>query len=63
MVKAKGLASQAFVSQWFSRPGEVLVRTTKEEKYWRMLADCTRAGEPSLCIELLERGLARPYTP
>ena len=42
--KARGLESQAFVSQWFSRPGEVLVRT-------------------SLCSELLERGLARPYNP
>jgi micrococcal nuclease len=61
--KAKGLESQAFVSQWFTKPGEVLVRTTKEEKYGRMLADCYRAGEPSLCTELLERGLARPYNP
>jgi hypothetical protein len=61
--KAKGLESQAFVSQWFSRPGEVLVRTTKEEKYGRMLADCYREGEPSLCTELLESGLARPYNP
>jgi endonuclease YncB( thermonuclease family) len=61
--KARGLESQAFVSQWFSRPGEVLVRTTKEEKYGRMLADCYRAGEPSLCTQLLERGLTRPYTP
>jgi len=39
----------------------MLVRTTKEEKYGRMLADCYREGEPSLCTELLERGLARPY--
>ena len=61
--KAKGLESQAFVNQWFSRPGEVLVRTTKEEKYGRMPADCYRAGEQSLCSELLERGLARPHTP
>jgi len=28
-----------------------------------MLADCYREGAPSLCTELLERGLARPYTP
>jgi endonuclease YncB( thermonuclease family) len=37
------------------------VRTSKEEKYGRMLADCYREGEPSLYTELLERGLARPY--
>jgi micrococcal nuclease len=61
--KAKGLASQAFVSQWFERGGDVLVRTSKEEKYGRMLADCYREGEPSLCTELLERGLAKPYLP
>jgi micrococcal nuclease len=61
--KAKGLESQAFVSQWFERGGDVLVRTSKEEKYGRMLADCYREGEPSLCTELLERGLARPYLP
>lgn len=61
--KAKGLESQAFVAQWFERPGAVLVRTTKEEKYGRMLADCYREGSPSLCAELLERGLARPYNP
>ena len=47
--KAKALESQAFVSLWFSRPVEVLVRNTKEERHGRMLADCTRAGEPSLC--------------
>lgn len=61
--KSKGQESQAFVSQWFERAGAVLVRTTKEEKYGRMLADCYREGSPSLCTELLERGLARPYTP
>ena len=61
--KAKGLESQAFVSQWFSKPGEALVRTTKEEKYGRMLADCFREGEPSLWTELLEQGLALPYMP
>lgn len=61
--KAKGQESQAFVVQWFQQPGPVLVRTTKEEKYGRMLADCHREGAPSLCTELLERGLARPYTP
>jgi micrococcal nuclease len=61
--KAKGLESQAFVVQWFQQPGPVLVRTTKEEKYGRMLADCYREGAPSLCTELLERGLARPYMP
>ena len=59
--KSKGLESQAFVSQWFTKPGDVVVRTTKEEKYGRMLAACTRAGEPSLCSELLERGLAKCY--
>jgi endonuclease YncB( thermonuclease family) len=41
----------------------VLVRTTKEEKYGRMLADCYREGAPSLCTELLERGLTKPYLP
>ena len=51
------------MSQWFALPGAVLVRTTKEEKYGRMLADCYREGAPSLCTELLERGLARPYSP
>jgi|688.fasta_scaffold95292_2 micrococcal nuclease len=61
--KAKGQESQAFVSQWFERGGDVLVRTSKEEKYGRMLADCYREGEPSLCTELLERVLARPYLP
>ena len=28
-----------------------------------MLAHCYLEGEPSLCTELLERGLARPYLP
>jgi endonuclease YncB( thermonuclease family) len=51
------------VVAWFQREELVLVRTTKEEKYGRMLADCYREGEPSLCTELLERGLARPYNP
>ena len=61
--KLKGQESQEFVRQWFNRPGAVLVRTTKEEKYGRMLADCYREGAPSLCRELLERGLAQPYAP
>jgi micrococcal nuclease len=61
--KAKGQESQAFVSQWFERSGGVLVRTSKEEKYDRMLADCYREGEPNLCTELLDRGLARPCLP
>ena len=59
--KARGLEAQRFVAEWFQRPGQVLVRTTKEEKYGRMLADCFREGEPSLCAELLERGLAMAY--
>jgi micrococcal nuclease len=61
--KAKGQESQAFVVQWFQQPGPVLVRTTKEEKVGRMLADCYREGAPSLCTELLQRGLAAPYLP
>lgn len=61
--KAKGQESQAYVSQWFQQPGQVLVRTTKEEKYGRMLADCYREGAPSLCSELLARGLAKAYLP
>jgi micrococcal nuclease len=59
--KARGLQAQAFVVEWFQRPGLVWVRTTKEEKYGRMLADCYREGEPSLCTELLGWGLAVPY--
>ncbi len=61
--KAKGLESQAFVAQWFEQPGPVPVRTSKEEKYGRMLADCYRERAPSLCTELLERSLAVPYLP
>ena len=59
--KARGLETRDYVAGWFKRPGQVLVRTTKEEKYGRMLADCFREGEPSLCAELLERGLAVAY--
>lgn len=67
-VKAEGLKSLEFVNQWFDKPGQVLVRTVKEarstrsrkEKYGRYLADCFRKGEPSLCSELLQRGLAKP---
>ena len=51
--KARGQESQAFVIQWFERAGAVLVHTTKEEKYGRMLADCCREGAPSLCSKLL----------
>jgi hypothetical protein len=29
----------------------------------QILADCYSEGSPSLCTELLERGLARPYNP
>jgi endonuclease YncB( thermonuclease family) len=61
--KAKGLKSQGFVAQWFEQPGPVLVRTTKEEKYGQMLAGCYREGAPSLCTELLERGLAVVHYP
>ncbi len=43
-------------------PG-VLVRTHKLEKYGRMLADCCRRGEKSLCTELPEQGLASTYLP
>ena len=60
--KAKGPKSQAFVAQWFEQPGPVLVRTIKEEKYGRMLAGCYREGAPSLCTELLERGVLRCLT-
>lgn len=62
--RLKALAKAVDGDTWrFAKTGEVLVRAIKEEKYGRMLADCYRAGEPSLCTELLERGLARPYTP
>lgn len=61
--KERGLRTKAFVQSWFGEPGEVLVRTSKEEKFGRMLADCFRPGQPSLCSELLSRGLAKPYLP
>ncbi len=41
----------------------MLIRTTKVEKVCRLLADCYRDSEPSLCSEMLERGLAQPYLP
>jgi micrococcal nuclease len=59
--KARGLATAAHVVGWLGRPGQVLVTTTKDDKYGRMLADCFRVGEPSLCEELLAWGLAVPY--
>lgn len=59
--KARGLATAAHVVDWFERPGQVLVTTTKDDKYGRMLADLCREGEPSLCTELLTLGLAVPY--
>lgn len=59
--KARGLQAEAFVMEWFQRPGQVFVQTTKEEKYGRMLADCFRSGESTLCAELLATGLALPY--
>jgi micrococcal nuclease len=59
--KARGLQAQRFVVEWLQRPGLVWVRTTKDDKYGRMLADCFRVGEPSLCEELLAWGLAVPY--
>jgi micrococcal nuclease len=61
--KARGLEAKAFVQAWFAEAGEVRVRTTKEEKFGRMLADCYREGRPTLAEELLSRGLATPYLP
>lgn len=61
--KERGLRAKAFVQAWFGEPGDVLVRTSKEEKFGRMLADCFRPGSPSLVEELLSRGLAKPYLP
>ncbi len=59
--KRRGHLARQHVVGWFERPGKVWVRTTMKEKYGRMLADCFRVGEPSLCTELLELGLAVPY--
>ena len=59
--KARGLQAQRFVVEWLQRPGLVWVRTTKDDKYGRMLADLYREGEPSLREELLAWGLAVPY--
>jgi micrococcal nuclease len=59
--KTRGLATAAHVVGWFERPGQVLVTTTKDDKYGRMLADLYRESEPSLCTELLTLGLAVPY--
>jgi micrococcal nuclease len=59
--KQLGHLARDYVIWWLERPGQVLVRTTKEEKYGRMLADCFRVGEPSLCTMLPELGLAVPY--
>ena len=59
--KRLGLLAQEYVTEWFERPGQILVRTTKKEKYGRMLADCFRVGEPSLCAMLLDLGLAVSY--
>jgi endonuclease YncB( thermonuclease family) len=61
--KARVQEILAFVNQMFQQPGQVLVGSTKEEKYGRMLANCYREGVPILCSELLARGLAKANLP
>ncbi len=56
--KAKGQESQAFLAQWFERPGSVLVRTTKEEKFGWMFAGCYREAPGGAGLIDLQPALA-----
>lgn len=61
--RAEAEAAKIFVQRWFETPGLVLVQTTKDDKYGRMLGEFLREGMPSLGKALLTAGLARPYNP
>lgn len=43
--KGLGLKAKEFAKEWFSRPGELVVQTFKDEKYGRMLGKFSRNGE------------------
>lgn len=56
-------AAKAFTQSWLLAPGAILVQTTKDDKYGRMLGDFFRDGQLSLTAALVDAGLAKPYNP
>ena len=58
--KAAGLVSKAFLVEKLNNAKEVLVRTTKKEKYGRYIATVFCDGV-NINEQLLKEGLAVPY--
>lgn len=58
--KSLGLDASQFTFEWFSQDGEVIVKTSKEGKYGRMLGWFYRDGE-CLNTRLIKEGWAFAY--
>lgn len=61
--KERGLSAKAFVAEWVERNAPLIARTSKDDKYGRMLADLIAPDGTSLCSLLLSTGFAESYTP
>lgn len=61
--KRKGLEAKSWVEKEFSRDGEWIIETTKEDKYGRMLGTFYLVGDPTTLNEkMLNEGIAVSYT-
>ena len=62
--KKKGIEAKLWLEKELSKEGEWIIKTTKEDKYGRMLGTLYLIGEPVTVNErMLIEGIAEPYIP
>ena len=61
-VKEAAFKAKEFAEKWFLQPGTLIVKTTKDDKYGRMLGDFRFEGQTETYSEIaLKNNIAAPY--
>ena len=60
--KTEGLLAKEWLEKELSKPGEWIIKTTKDDKYGRILGTLYLVGEPVTVNErMVNDGIAKPY--
>lgn len=62
--KKEGLIAEKWLEDKLAEPGEFIIKTTKEDRYGRMLGVIYKVGDPVTINErMINENIARPYIP
>lgn len=60
--RERARAARQFVQSWIAQGGQLRARTTKDDKYGRMLAELVREDGETITKALLDARLAKRYS-